>query len=149
MSNLSEILLEESRRPALVKDCVRVIEDEVGSKSGMGGLVIKTAFKTVKAVKPGIIPDVVSVLLDDFVAQLNPVYEEYASASAGGGDIKAFLVARADRVADSLLSITDGRAKKSRHRTLVKAYNKLRPQGKKQVVTAMPRIGDMLIRQGL
>ena len=147
MSNLVEILLEESRRPALVKDCVRVIEDEVGSKSGMGGLVIKTAFKTVKAVKPGIIPDVVNVLLDDFVAQLNPVYEEFTGA--GSGDIKAFVVARADRVADSLLAITDGRAKKSRHRTLVKAYNKLRPQGKKQVVTAMPRIGDMLVRQGL
>jgi hypothetical protein len=32
---------------------------------------------------------------------------------------------------------------------LVKAYNKLRPQGKKQVVSAMPRIGDMLVRQGL
>jgi len=147
MSNLVEILLEESRRPALVKDCVRVIEDEVGSKSGMGGLVIKTAFKTVKAVKPGIIPDVVNVLLDDFVAQLNPVYEEFTGA--GASDIKSFVVARADRVADSLLAITDGRAKKSRHRTLVKAYNKLRPQGKKQVVTAMPRIGDMLIRQGL
>jgi hypothetical protein len=147
MSNLSETLLEDSRRPALVKDCVRVIEDEVGSKSGMGGLVIKTAFKTVKAVKPGIIPDVVSVLLDDFVAQLDPIYTDFTGA--GGGDIKAFVVTRADRVADSLLSITDGRAKKSRHRTLVKAYNKLRPQGKKQVVSAMPRIGDMLVRQGL
>jgi hypothetical protein len=147
MSELRNILLEETRRPSLVKDCVRVIEDEVAGKSGMGGLVIKTAFKTVKAFKPGIIPDVVNVLVDDFVDQLEPTYVEFNAQ--GGGDIKGFLLSRSDKVADELLSITDGRAQKSKHRTLVKAYNKLRPQGKKQVVSAMPRIGDMLVRQGL
>jgi len=147
MANLRETLLEDSRRPAVVQDCVQVIDDEVGSKSGLGGLAIKAAYKTVKTVKRGIIPDVVNVLLDDFVTELEPFYEEFTEG--GGGDLKAFTVRHSDRVADALLSITDTRAQKSRHRTLVKAYNKLRPQGKKQVVNAMPRIGDMLVRQGL
>ena len=147
MAKLKETLLSESGRPAVVKDCVQIIEDEVRSKSGLGGLAIKAAFKTVKAFKPGIIPDVVNVLLDDFVTQLDPFYDDFLGN--GGGDIKAYTVRNADRVADALLSITDGRAQTSKHRTLVKAYNKLRPQGKKQVINAMPRVGDMLVKQGL
>tara|TARA_B100001093_G_C26705696_1_gene961106 strand:+ start:777 stop:1184 length:408 start_codon:yes stop_codon:yes gene_type:complete len=134
-------------RAPFVADCVKVIEAEVGSKSGMGGLVIKTAFKTVKAVKPGIIPDVVNVLIEDFVTQLEPIYIDYESTDSG--DLRRYLITRADNVADSLLAITDGRAERSKHRTLVKAYNKLRPQGKKQVVAAVPRIGDLLVSQGL
>ena len=100
-----------------------------------------------KAVKPGIIPDVVNVLLDDFVTQLDPFYSRHQES--GGGDFKKRLIGEADAVADALLAITDGRADRSKHRTLVKAYKKLRPQGKKQVVTAMPRIADMLVKQGL
>ena len=147
MAQLQEQLLNETNRAGFVDDCVGVVEAEVASKSGMGGLVIKTAFKTVKAVKPGIIPDVVNVLLDDFVEQLEPFYETYRDG--GSGDIRGFLVKDANAVADALLAITDRRAQRSRHKTLVKAYNKLRPQGQKQVVTAMPRIGDMLAARGL
>jgi len=147
VSELKDILLTDETRPGLVQDCVQVIEAEVASKSGLGGVVIKTAFKTVKAVKPGIIPDVVNVLLDDFVGQLSPFYAEHLAG--GDGDFPARVVQDADQVADALLAITDGRAERSKHRTLVKAYKKLRPQGKKQVVSAMPRIADMLSKQGL
>ncbi|MEE2755982.1 MAG: hypothetical protein VYA30_04955 [Myxococcota bacterium] len=147
MASLKDRLLTDEARGPFVNGCVEVIEAEVGSKSGMGGLVIKTAFKTVKAVKPGIIPDVVNVLIEDFVTQLEPIYMDYRATESG--NLRQYLISEADQVADSLLAITDGRAQRSKHRTLVKAYNKLRPQGKKQVVAAMPRIGDLLVSQGL
>ena len=147
MSTLTERLLAPSTRPTVVKDCVQVIEDEVRSKSGLKGLAIKTAFKTVKAFKPGIIPDVVNVLVEDFVEKLEPFYAEFQSTD--GDDFGKYTLRHGDRVAETLLSITDRRADGSKHKTLVRAYRKLRPQGKKQVVAAMPRIGDMLRRQGL
>ncbi len=147
MATLAETLLEPSARPSVVKDFVQVIEDEVRSKSGLKGLAIKTAFKTVKAFKPGIIPAVADVLLDEFVQALEPLYEEFSATD--GDDFGKYVVRHGDRVAETLLSITDRRADGSKHKTLVKAYRKLRPQGKKQVVTAMPRISDMLRRQGV
>lgn len=147
MATLAERLLDPATRPDLVQACVRLIEDEVGSKGGLKGLAIKTAFKTVKAFKPGIIPDVVNVLIDEFVEKLEPSYAEFQDA--GGTDFGTWIVQRSDATAETLLSITDRRADGSRHKTLVKAYRKLRPQGKNHVMTAMPRIGDMLRAQGL
>ena len=146
MSVLSEKLLAPETRPDVVKDCTTLIDEEVASKSGVSGLAIKGAFKVVKGVKPGIIPDSVNALLDDFVAELEPFYAECQDK---GASIDAYVVQHDARIADALLSITDRRAERSRHKTLVKAYQKLRPQGQKQVVAAMPRIGAMLKRRGL
>ena len=147
MTTLNETLLNDTDRPSVVSDCVDLIDAEVASKKGIGGLAIKTAFKTVKAIKPGIIPDAVNFLLDDFVEKLEPFYGEFKKS--GEADLAGYVVRHADQVADALLGITDSRAEKSRHKTLVKAYKKLRPQGKKQVTAAMPRIGAMLVARGL
>lgn len=144
MPTLAEQLLTEEKRPQVVADSVQVIEDEVKSKKGASGLMIKAGFKTVKAFKRGILPDVVNALLDDFVKKLEPFYQRHLEED--GGDFRAFVVREADSIAEALLGITDERAERSRHKTLVKAYKKLRPQGHKQVVAAMPRVGAMLNR---
>lgn len=147
MSTLAEKLLTPEVRPRLVEDCTRLIDAEVASKRGVSGLAIKAGFKTVKAFKRGIIPDVVNVLLDDFVGKLEPFYAEHLAS--GESDFPRAMNRQSDRIAEALLSITDERAARSRHTTLVKAYRKLRPQGHKQVVAAMPRLGTMLARYGL
>ena len=147
MGTLADTLLTDTHRPNVIQSCVRLIDDEVGDKGGLSGLAIKTVYRTVKAFKRGIVPDVVNVLLNDFVGSLEPFYDEYQGS--GNSDFAAYAVEHSNRVADVLLSITDRRAEKSRLKPLVKAYNKLRPQGKKQVVAAMPRIGKMLVGHGL
>lgn len=147
MATLADVLLTDENRPRLVRECVTLIDAEVADKRGVSGLAIKAGFKTVKAVKPGIIPDVTDFLLDDFVAAMEPHYA--AHLDDGGGDFPKFAVGRGDRIAHDLLGITDRRAEKSKHRTLVKAYKKLRPTAQKQVVAAMPRLGRMLNSFGL
>jgi hypothetical protein len=140
-------LLTETTRPVLIRDCVDLVDGEVRSKSGVSGFAIKAAYKTVKAVKPGIIKDVVSVLVDDFVTQLEPTYQAFSDAD--GGDIRTHVKRNAADIANALLVITDRRAEKSRHRTLVKAYKKLRPKGRNHVIEAMPGIGKMLAKHGI
>ncbi len=147
MATLAETLLTADNRPVLVADCAQLVKDEVASKKGVSGLAIKAGFKTVTTFKKGIIPDVVDVLLDDFIREVEPYHAEFRAQ--GGGDFRAYCVQNADRIAEALLSITDQRADKSKHKTLVKAYHKLRPQGHKQVVEAMPRVGAMLQKHGL
>lgn len=145
MSTLSEKLLGETR-PQVESDCVKVIEEEVASKKGISGVAVKAAFATIKTFKRDILPDAVSHLLPDFVTTMEPFYAEHLAA--GGTDITAFTSTHAERIADALLGITDGRAAGSKHKVLVKAYKSLRPQGKKQVIAAMPRLGAMLAAHG-
>lgn len=146
MATLNAILLNDDTRPAVEADCARLIESEVASKKGASGFVIKAGFKTVKAFKRNIVPDAVHHLLPDFVEKMEPFYAEHLAA--GGGDVAVFVQSNAERIADALLSITDARAQTSKHKTLVKAYKKLRPKGRESVLAAMPGIGAMLKNNG-
>jgi hypothetical protein len=145
---LKDVLLTPEKRPAVVADCEQLVEDEVQSKGGVSGAAIKIAFKTVKAVKPGIIREVVDGLLDDFVGRMEPFYAQYQQNPNGHSGIESYANARGSEIADALLGVTDDRAQRSKNRTLKSAYEKLRPMGKKQVEAAMPRLGRVLTRHG-
>ena len=141
MPTLTDILLVPGNRPKVIADCAKLIEEEVDSKGGLTGLAVKAAFAVVKAVKPGFVNEAVDHMLDDFVKRLEPFW---ADAQAKNEPIGALLNARAPQVADALLTISDDRAAKSTNNTLKKAYEKLRPTGKKHVEAAVPRIGRLI-----
>jgi hypothetical protein len=143
MPTLKEILLVPGNRPKVVADCVKVIEEEVDAKSGLTGLAVKGAFAVVKAVKPGIVTESVDHMLDDFVGRLEPFW---ADAQAKNEPIGALMNGRAGAVSDALLAISDERAARAHNQTLKKAYEKLRPAGKKHVEAAVPRIGRLVAK---
>jgi hypothetical protein len=143
MPTLSEILLVPGSRPKVVADCNTLIQEEVDSKSGLSGLAVKAAFAVVKAVKPGIITESVDHMLDDFVKRLEPFW---ADAQAKNEPVGALMNARAPQVADALLSISDDRAGRAKNQALKKAYEKLRPTGKKHVEAAVPRVGRLIAK---
>lgn len=141
----SRLLSDPAKRPQILTDCERIIEEEVKDKGGLSGLAIKTAYKIVCAVKPGVIREVLDSLLDDFVKRLEPFYAEQTAK----GDAKGFgdhLNTKKSAVADALLGITDDRAKISKNQTMKSTYERLRPQGKKHVEDAIPRVGRTLSR---
>jgi len=141
MPTLSDILLVPGNRPKVITDCTTLIQEEVDSKGGLSGLAIKAAFAVVKAVKPGFISEAVDHMLDDFVKRLEPFW---ADAQAKNEPIGPLMNGRAPQVADALLAISDERAQRSTNPTLKKAYEKLRPTGKKHVEQAVPRIGRLV-----
>lgn len=141
MATLTDILLVPGNRPKVVADCVQVINEEVDSKGGLTGLAVKGAYHVVKAIKPGFINEAVDHMLDDFVKRLEPFYAE---AQAKNEPVGPLLNARAPQVSDALLAISDERASRSTNQTLKKAYEKLRPTGKKHVEQAVPRVGRLI-----
>jgi hypothetical protein len=143
MPTLNEILLVPGNRPKLIADCVKVIEEEVDAKGGLTGLAVKAAFAVVKAVKPGFVPEAVDHMLNDFVTRLEPFW---ADAQARNEPIGALMNGRAGQVADALLAISDERAARAQNQTLKKAYERLRPAGKKHVEAAVPRIGRLMAK---
>ncbi|PRX47776.1 hypothetical protein B0I33_105358 [Prauserella shujinwangii] len=139
---LKEILLDSSRRPAVVTDLQTLIDEEVDGKSGVSGTVIKTGYSAVKKIKPGIIGSAVDSLLDDFAAALEPIYADFKAS--GSADFGSYLPTRADEASDALLSVTDARAEKSSRDSIKKVYSKLRPKGKENVEEALPRLGKLI-----
>lgn len=140
----ARLLSDPAKRPVILNDCVKLIDDEVASKGGLTGLAIKAAYKVVCAVKPGIIRESMDGLLDDFVARLEPFYVDHRKDGAAPTAFGDTLKRRPAEVADALLGITDDRAKKAKNATLKGAYEKLRPQAKKHVEEAVPRVGRTL-----
>lgn len=143
MGSLVETIKDDTKRRAVVDDCVRLIEAEVGSKPGISGIGIKTAYKAVKGLRPGMIPMAMNHLLDEFAAKLDPFWQE---CQASGQQPEAFFVSRKLDVANALLSITDARRDNADNRVMVRAYNKLRPKAISYIGDAMPRLSELFVR---
>jgi hypothetical protein len=142
MVDLKTILTDPVRRPQVVRDCAELVEAEVASKGGLSGLALKTAFKMAKAFKPGIIPDSMDGMLDDFAERLDPFYQAYAASP--GMPLPDYFVSRRSEIAEALLAITDGRSQRTKHTTLKKAYESVRGQGKKHLEDAAPALGRLV-----
>lgn len=144
-TTLRAILCSPAERPNVVRDAAALVESEVKGKTGLTGLAVKAAFAVVTAVKPGMIVEVVDLLLEQFIDQMEPFFAEW-SAAGKGEPLEAFLVARQARVTAALLQVTDARAKVVDSATLKKAYLSLRPQGERHVALALPNLARMVGR---
>jgi hypothetical protein len=141
MMSLQERLGTGDGRNRVIDDCCRVLDEEVATKGGLGGVAIKGAYSVVKGVKPGFVREVVDALLDDFLTALNPIYEEASTKNVRPGP---HLEANADRAAEALLAVTDAKAQRAQRAVIKKTYDKLRPSAKKHVEAAIPRVGRLL-----
>ncbi len=144
---LKEILCAPERRPQVVQDAARLVDQEVDSKGGLSGAGIKIAYKTVTKIKPGLITEVVDGLLDKFVDKLEPFYTEWQNGGKQGS-FESFITdgSRKNKVANALLGVTDDRARTVHNATLKKAYGGLRPQGEKHVEAAIPGLARMMTK---
>jgi hypothetical protein len=141
MATLKEILLAPSRRPAVVNDCVELVDSEVASKSGLTGMAVKAAYMVVKKLKPGMIREAVDSLLDEFVERMEPFYADCLKA---GQTVEAFFGGRAETIANALLGVTDAKAARAKNRTIKSAYERLRPTGVKHTAAAVPGIARVI-----
>ncbi|MBK7859393.1 MAG: hypothetical protein IPJ65_12380 [Archangiaceae bacterium] len=140
MPALADALNDPNKKPAVVADCLTLIDQEVGDKSGFSGLAIKAGFAAVKGVKPGFIKEVVEGLLPKFAEALEPIYQEAKSKSV---PTASYMQQNSSRVADALLSITDERAKRASG-MVKKSYESLRPNAKKNVEAGIPRLSRLI-----
>jgi hypothetical protein len=143
MATLAEVLTSETKKTAVVDDCCTLIDEEVGDKGGLSGLAIKAGYGAIKGIKPGFVKHVVSDLLPEFASVLEPIYGEAKTANRPVG---AFFSSNTGRVADALLSITDGKAQRSKSGVVKGTYDKLRGMAKKNVEAAVPRLGKLIER---
>jgi|JI10StandDraft_1071094.scaffolds.fasta_scaffold07424_10 hypothetical protein len=143
MSTLSDVLTSEAKKTEVVDACCELIDQEVSDKGGISGLAIKAGYGAVKGVKPGFVRKAVTDLIPEFANALDPFYQD---AKAQNKPIAAFFEQNSSKVADALLTITDGKAQRSTSGVVKGTYEKLRGSAKKNVEAAVPRLGKMVER---
>jgi len=141
---LADYVATPPSRERVVADCATLVDEEVRSKGGLGGVAIKGAYGTVKAIKPRFVPEVIDTLFDEWVAKLEPYYARWRSG--GTGSLSEYLTARSDDVAEDLLTVTDARAARTKHKTAGKLYSRMRPSAKRNVSAAIPKLGAVMER---
>ncbi len=143
MGSLVEVVKDPSKRPAVVSDCEKLIQDEVSDKRGLTGMTVKGAFKMIQKFKPDIVSKAMDDLLDEFAEKIDPFWIE---CQKGGHNPEQFFSQKKSQIAESLLSITDERANNSKHRVLVKAYKSLRGKAIQHIGDAMPRFSSLVVK---
>ncbi len=138
---LTDVLNDEAARASIIEDVVRLIDGEVGKQRGISGIAVKAGYKLVQGVKPGFVRNVVTALLPEFAAALDPIREQ---AQSEGQSVSSYFSAHTSEIAEALLAVTDGRAQRSDHGSVKGAYNKLRGSARKNVEAAVPGLGAIV-----
>ena len=146
MATLMERLGGDAKRPQLLDACCRLIDQEVARKSGFRGLAVKGGFKAIKKIKPGIIRGVLDSLFDEFIEKLEPYFVEYEADPSLASTFGAHISSKRRQVANSLLGVTDARARVSKMAVAKKLYHKLRPSAEGHVQDAIPGMAQVLDR---
>ena len=141
-ATLDQLLLAPEIQPSVVADCLALIDQEVSGKSGVSGVTVKLAYKTAKTFAKGYLQSTVENLLPDLVAALEPYWADFNASGAAGFD--DYLAKRSDEVAESLLSVTDARAKMSDRPVIIKAYGTVRGGAAKHITAALPNVGALV-----
>ena len=142
MGALKDKLLEETKRPEVVNDCVILIDNEVAAKKGVTGMVIKTGYKAFKALRPNIVKEAVEHLLNDFVDVLDKHFD--TCQSSGAASFETYAGPRDTAIADDLLGVTDNIMAKSDKAALKKIYNGLRKVAERNVAQAVPAVARLV-----
>lgn len=150
MSSLAERLTQPDVQPQVVDGCCRLIDGEVAGKRGFGGTAVKAGFAVVTRVKPGFVREVVTKLLPDFAAALQPIYDDCVrdtGGAAGDASVADAFVSRlsSDRraAAEALLGVTDRKIGGARP-AVRKAYERLRPNARQNVEGALPGLAKTM-----
>ena len=142
--SLSKQLLSKQARPAVVKDLVEVVREEVRSKKGVSGTAIKAGYAGATKVMPDLVRRAVRKLLPDFARALDPFWNDFVGA--GGQDFGQYLASRGSEASAALLAVTDAKLESSSRDQLKKVYRALRGKADGHVQAALPRLGATLQR---
>jgi len=142
---LADALSDPARVDALIADCAVFLEDEVRSKRGLSGMAVRAGFKAIKKVRPDIIPAALRMLLPEFLVAVEPHY----NTGRESGDVGGYFIANAAAVADTLLGVTDRRAKRAENRVLIRAYRALRGSAKEHVIAGIPGLAKIVEKHGI
>jgi hypothetical protein len=147
MGILKDKLSQPEMRPRLIADCVTLVDQEVASKSGVTGFMIKGGYKAFTTIMPRMVENAVDVLLDEFLVVLDRHYDTYSKAVPDKKTpFESWAKARDVTIAEDLLKITDEIMNRSSKTAIKKIYSGMRKVAQRNVADAVPGIGRLVTK---
>ena len=144
MKSLKEIIKDPNVSQSILTDGLRVLDEEIAKRSGIGGMAIKGAYKVIKSVQGGrTLEKAVRILMPEFIDKLDPYFVRFQEEGRGK-TWEAYLRPHYDSLADDLLAVTDRKIKETDNRAIRKTYDKLRPKARKEVTASLPALARMM-----
>jgi len=144
MAKLSELLLDDARRAALIADFTELVENHVAHRSGFRGITLRTGLAAVRRKLPDAIPRTVTRLLPDFLAALEPLREQ--SKAGNGPDFARFLKSDPALVGETMMGIADARVERSTNAALKAFYARFRSTAEHEAEALVPGLAEALAR---
>jgi len=146
MKSLKEIIEDPNVSQAVLTDGMRVLDEEIAKRSGIGGMAIKGAYKIIKNIQGGrTLEKAVKVLMPEFIDKLDPYFARFQEEGTGK-TWEEYLRPHYDSLADQLLSVTDQKIQGTDNRAVRGTYDKLRPKARKEVIASLPALSRMMER---
>jgi hypothetical protein len=146
MKSLKEIIEDPNVSQSVLTDGLRVLDEEIAKRSGIGGMAIKGAYKVVKNVQGGrTLRRGVELLMPEFIDKLDPYYTRFQEEGKGK-TWEEYLRPHYATLADELLGVTDRKIQGTDNRAVRGAYDKLRPKARKEVIASLPALARMMER---
>jgi hypothetical protein len=136
---LSDILHDSTTQAKVVADCAQLMDRQVASKSGLGGMAIKATYGMVNGVGGGYIPGAIERVLPEVLAALEPMWAEGVKT----GNPVAYLSQKPNEAADAILGVTDRRIAGASNGLVKSSYGKLRQSVKSDVEIAVPGLAEV------
>jgi len=144
MKSLKEIIEDPNVSQSVLTDGLRVLDEEIAKRSGIGGMTIKGAYKVIKSIQGGrTLEKAVKILIPEFIDKLDPYFARFQEEGKGK-TWEAYLRPHYDSLADDLLAVTDLKIKETDNRAIRKTYDKLRPKARKEVTASLPALARMI-----
>lgn len=139
--HLSAHLTTPSARADVVADACDLIGQEVAGTSGISGVALRSAYRALRGIRPGMVPAAVDSLLDPFVDGLDPFYQEHRTT---GVPLVEVLSVQRVSMAEALLAVTDERAARTRQAQVRRLYQRVRGSARGHVEAAAPGIAGLI-----
>ncbi|MEM9217906.1 MAG: hypothetical protein AAGD25_26640 [Cyanobacteria bacterium P01_F01_bin.150] len=137
---LNDYLGDAAVQENVIADCRQLMDEQVASKKGIGGVAIKAAYKVIKGLGPDYLSKAIAGLLPSICTALDPIWE----AGVENGDPVAHMSQNTSQTADAVLSVTDKRIEQSSNKPVKGAYGKLRKSVKSDVEDAIPGLAKII-----
>ncbi len=129
-------------RERFLRDVAELVEEEVGTQSGITGFAIRGSYRIAQGIRPDFLSAALRQLFPAFASRLG----EVVSKKTDEQSYEELFRQEEERVTAVLLAVADERAEKIQLRAVRAAYQKIRSQAEKNVRNAVPRLGGILDR---
>lgn len=140
MPTLSDVLLVEPNRTAVIKDVAQMYTDHIMQLKGLKGMALRTGLSMFKAARPNAMEEAISRLIPESLTELDADFQAWSALPAGRPDFGSFLLRDPKAFGVRIMAVVDARVDRSNNPTLKSAFGKLRSNVSSEFEALAPQL---------